>query len=202
MAFTTVLKGMSLKTQYIIKRIFDVLVSFALLVCLLPLFVLLALVIKLDSPGPILYKATRVGKKQAPFKMWKFRTMQANADRVGPGLTEHDDPRITSVGKLLRRLSLDELPQLFNVLFGQMSLVGPRPEITEIVKNYSAGQLKALSVYPGITGLSQINGRDDLPVDKKVGFDLEYIEKFSLVQDFIIIVKTIPALLNGRGNRF
>lgn len=134
--------------------------------------------------------------------VWKFRTMVKDADKIGGGLTDHGDSRITKVGRVLRRLSLDELPQLFNVVRGEMSIVGPRPEIPEIVANYSTTQRRALSVKPGITGLSQINGRDDLPIKKKLGYELEYVENFSLLLDLKILLKTIPAIIGGQGNRF
>ena len=128
--------------------------------------------------------------------------MVNNAHLIGPGLTAHNDKRITPLGKFLRRSSIDELPQLINVLMGNMSIVGPRPEIPEIVKTYTTEQKRALTVKPGITGLSQINGRDDLPIDKKLKYELEYVESSSMVFDLKIIIKTIPALLSGRGNRY
>ena len=184
-----------------VKRALDFIVSSVLVLLLLPLFALLALLIKLESSGDVFYRAERIGKAGKPFLMWKFRTMLTGADRMGPGLTEHGDPRITRVGSVLRRLSLDELPQLLNVLAGEMSLVGPRPEIAEIVDTYTPHQRLALSVLPGITGLSQINGRDDLPVEDKVAFDLEYVNGFSLIMDLKIVLKTIPAIISGRGNR-
>jgi len=187
--------------EFRVKRALDCIVSSILVLLLLPLFALLALLIKLESSGDVFYRAERIGKAGKPFRMWKFRTMLTGADRMGPGLTEHGDPRITRVGSVLRRLSLDELPQLLNVLAGEMSLVGPRPEIAEIVDTYTPQQRLALSVLPGITGLSQINGRDDLPVDDKVAFDLEYVNGFSLIMDLKIVLKTIPAIISGRGNR-
>jgi len=156
----------------------------------------------MESRGPVFFRHERVGKDGNPFMVWKFRTMVRDADKAGPSLTSHGDPRITGVGRVLRRLSLDELPQLFNVVCGEMSLVGPRPEIPELVANYTQAQKRALSVKPGITGLSQINGRDDLPINKKLGYELEYVENFSLLLDFKILLKTIPALLSGEGNRF
>jgi len=128
--------------------------------------------------------------------------MTHGADQIGPELTEHRDNRITGVGKLLRRLSLDELPQLFNVILGEMSLVGPRPEIPEIVQTYSPQQKKALSIRPGVTGLSQINGRDDLPIEVKLNFEVEYVRTVSMGLDFKILLKTIPAIINARGNRY
>ena len=148
------------------------------------------------------FRHTRVGKDEVSFQMWKFRTMTHAADKIGPELTEHGDNRITGVGKLLRRLSLDELPQLFNVILGEMSLVGPRPEIPEIVQTYSPQQKKALSIRPGVTGLSQINGRDDLPIEIKLNFEVEYVRTVSMGLDFKILLKTIPAIINARGNRY
>lgn len=167
-----------------------------------PLFALIALLIRLDSKGPVFYKAKRIGKNGEPFLMWKFRTMHQDADRIGPGLTQDNDSRITRIGKFLRRLSLDELPQLFNVLRNEMSIVGPRPEIPEIVETYSPAQKRALSVKPGITGLSQINGRDDLPIDDKLRYEVEYVDKLSLILDVKILLKTFPAIVNARGNRY
>jgi lipopolysaccharide/colanic/teichoic acid biosynthesis glycosyltransferase len=128
--------------------------------------------------------------------------MVDKANLIGPGLTKKNDHRITKFGKFLRRTSIDELPQLLNVLKGEMSIVGPRPEIPEIVETYSKKQREALTVKPGITGLSQINGRDDLPIDKKLIFELEYVQKNSFLFDLIIIIKTVPVLFSGRGTRY
>lgn len=133
--------------------------------------------------------------------MWKFRTMVENASQIGPNLTATNDMRITRVGKYLRRISLDELPQIINVMKGEMSIVGPRPEIPEIVSTYTPEQKKALTIKPGITGLSQISGRDDLPIDVKLNYEIEYVERFSFTLDCKIVFKTIPTLINGRGNR-
>ena len=184
------------------KRILDVVLSIFITLILSPLFFLLAILIKLGSKGPVFFRHERVGKDEAPFQMWKFRTMTHEAEQIGAALTEHGDSRITGVGKLIRRFSLDELPQLFNVLLGEMSLVGPRPEISEIVQTYSPQQKKALSIRPGITGLSQINGRDDLPIDVKLNFEVEYVKTVSIGLDFKILLKTIPAIINARGNRY
>ncbi len=186
----------------IVKRAFDLLFAALLLILFLPLFLVIAILIKLESKGPVFFKHTRVGKDGCNFRMWKFRTMVKDAHRLGPGLTRHGDPRITSLGKVLRRLSIDELPQLINVLKGEMSIVGPRPEIPEIVSAYTAEQLRALSVKPGITGLSQINGRDDLPIDKKLQYEVRYVESRSLALDLKILLRTLPAVLEARGNRF
>lgn len=192
----------SSKGQYFIKQIIDIGAALFLIVVLSPIMLIIAIAIKLDSKGPAFYKQTRVGKEASLFLMWKFRTMVVEADTIGPGLTEHHDGRITMAGKFLRRLSLDELPQLFNVLRGEMSLVGPRPEIPEIVQTYSKQQQRALSIKPGITGLSQINGRDDLPLDIKLKYEVDYVENCSLALDFEILLKTISVVISGQGNRY
>ncbi|TDI80264.1 MAG: sugar transferase [Caldithrix sp.] len=184
------------------KRIVDIVLSILITLILSPLFFLVAILVKLASKGPVFFRHARVGKNEEPFQMWKFRTMTHGADQIGPGLTEDEDSRITGVGKFLRRLSLDELPQLFNVMLGEMSLVGPRPEIPEIVQTYSPQQKKALSIRPGITGLSQISGRDDLPIDIKLNLEVEYVETVSMGLDFKILLKTIPTIINARGNRY
>lgn len=192
----------SSKGQYFIKQIIDIGAALFLIVVLSPIMLIIAIAIKLDSKGPAFYKQTRVGEETSLFLMWKFRTMVVEADTIGPGLTEHHDARITMAGKFLRRLSLDELPQLFNVLRGEMSLVGPRPEIPEIVQTYSKQQQRALSIKPGITGLSQINGRDDLPLDIKLKYEVDYVENCSLALDFEILLKTISVVISGQGNRY
>lgn len=183
------------------KRAFDIVLASLFLILFSPLFILFGILIKLEGEGQIFFKHTRSGLNEKPFKMWKFRTMVNNADKIGPGLTAAKDPRITRIGGLLRRTSLDELPQLINVLKGEMSIVGPRPEIPEIVATYSKEQKRALTIKPGITGLSQVNGRDDLPVDVKVGYDIKYVDELSPVLDLKILLKTLPAVMSGRGNR-
>jgi lipopolysaccharide/colanic/teichoic acid biosynthesis glycosyltransferase len=171
-------------------------------IVLLPLIFLFSLIVVVDNKGPAIYKARRVGKNGKEFKMWKFRTMIINADKIGPVLTKQGDERITPVGTFLRRYSLDELPQIINVIKGEMSLVGPRPEVPEIVAMYSKKQLRVLSVKPGITGLSQINGRDDLPFEKKLNIENEYINSISISTDIKILFSTIPVVLRGTGARY
>jgi len=184
------------------KRIIDLGMASMLILIFFPLFLIIAIAIKLESRGAIFFRHVRVGKDEKTFLMWKFRTMIDGADKAGPGLTKDRDPRITKVGRLLRRVSLDELPQLFNVVRGEMSIVGPRPEIPEMVQTYSEQQKRALSIKPGLTGLSQVNGRDDLPINDKLKYEIEYVEKSSLILDLKILLKTVPAILNGRGNRY
>lgn len=185
-----------------VKNLFDGVLAGLLLVVLSPLFAVIVLLIRLDSRGPVFFRQPRVGKDGKLFKMIKFRTMVQNADKMGPGLTADNDPRITRVGRFLRRISLDELPQLFNVLRGEMSLVGPRPEIPEIVGTYRPWMRQALRIKPGMTGLSQVNGRDDLELVDKLNYEVKYVEEYSLLLDLRILLKTIPAVISGRGNRY
>lgn len=193
---------MKAQSEYPGKRVFDVIAAVILLVPCVPLFVLVAIAIKIDSRGPIFFKHTRVGKNGDLFKMWKFRTMVQNADKLGEGITTQGDARITRVGKWLRRTSLDELPQIINVLLGEMSLVGPRPEIPEIVEQYTPEQREALAVRPGITGLTQINGRDNLPMQEKLEMERSYVHKLSPLLDVKILLLTLPAVISGEGARF
>lgn len=187
----------------IVKRTFDLVLSSILVVLLSPIMLMIALAIKLDSSGPSLYRASRVGENCRPFRMYKFRTMIEGADKLlGDDLENHKskaDPRVTRVGRFLRRMSLDELPQLFNVLRGEMSLVGPRPEQPWIVEKYEPWQRKRLSVMPGMTGWWQVNGRSDRPLFMNTEYDLYYIQNYSPVLDLVILWKTIWVVLRGKG---
>jgi lipopolysaccharide/colanic/teichoic acid biosynthesis glycosyltransferase len=176
----------------------------------LPLMAVIAAAIKLESRGPVLYTALRAGKKGRTFKCYKFRTMCADADRAkdllrahnqrqGPTFKIVNDPRITPLGRILRRYSLDELPQLWNVLTGSMSLVGPRPHPMDDYQRYALEDRRRLDVAPGITGLWQITARDDPSFSKNMALDLQYIEDWSLRTDLAIILKTFPAVLSGTG---
>jgi exopolysaccharide biosynthesis polyprenyl glycosylphosphotransferase len=193
------------------KRVFDVAASFLGLLIFSPLLIALAVAIKLDSPGPALYKSLRVGKKGQPFPCFKFRTMIVNADhlkaslrsrneRSGPFFKIADDPRITRLGKILRKYSLDELPQLWNVLRGEMTLVGPRPHPMDDYQQYSLDHLRRLEVKPGITGLWQTTARRDPSFETNMLLDLEYIEHWSLWLDCKILLTTIPAVLRAEGS--
>ena len=196
--------------QVVAKFTFDILVASCLLLVLSPLFVVISVAVKVTSSGPILYRQRRVGLRGRPFTMLKFRTMHAGAEADVPSLRAahgvddvmfkmKDDPRVTRVGKLLRRYSLDELPQLFNVVRGDMSLVGPRPALPDEVAKYEDWHLDRLEVPPGITGLWQISGRANLSFDECVQLDLFYIENWSLTYELFIIGKTIPVVLSRRG---
>lgn len=192
------------------KRVADFLLSFAGLISLSPLMMLIALLIKLDSRGPALYRALRVGRKGRRFRCYKFRTMLEHADAMKVGLRSRnqrngaffkisDDPRITRVGRFLRRYSLDELPQLWNVLVGDMSLVGPRPHPPDDVERYNLGDLRRLDFVPGITGLWQVTARQDPSFERCVDLDVEYIEKWSLSLDLKILWLTVATVLQGSG---
>jgi lipopolysaccharide/colanic/teichoic acid biosynthesis glycosyltransferase len=195
---------------YLGKRLIDIIGGLAGLSFTLIVWSLIALAIKLDSQGPVIFRQVRIGQGGRPFTLYKFRTMSATAPeelaqliaRRGlrePVLKLDDDPRLTRTGRFLRRWSLDELPQFWNVLKGEMSLVGPRPEEARIVAHYNDWHRRRLAVKPGMTGPMQVNGRADLPLDERVALELEYIEHFSLHRDLLIIAQTLPAILKGRG---
>ncbi|MBK8904231.1 MAG: sugar transferase [Anaerolineaceae bacterium] len=198
------------RTQQVAKRLLDLVVVLVGGIPALLVMGIIALAIKLDSPGPIIYKAARVGKNGRPFQMYKFRSMVVDADRHkealkqfnqadGPIFKMKDDPRMTRVGRFIRRASLDELPQIYNVLRGQMSLVGPRPPLAEEVAEYKPWHKQRLSVIGGITGLWQVSGRSDLTFDELCLLDIYYIENWSLSMDIRILLQTIPHSLFGRG---
>lgn len=192
------------------KRAIDIAVAATLLLVLLPLFALIALLIKLDSRGPVLFRQVRSGKDGKPFVFLKFRSMVADAEQRraelealnnadGPIFKMRRDPRATRVGRVLRRTSLDELPQLWNVLRGDMSLVGPRPPLPDEVARYAPWQHGRLAVRPGLTGLWQVSGRSLLGFEQMVMLDLEYIARWSLALDLRIVLRTIGAVLSMRG---
>jgi exopolysaccharide biosynthesis polyprenyl glycosylphosphotransferase len=195
----------------VVKRAIDVAVSALALLVASPLMVLIALIIKLESPrGPVIFRHTRIGKDGAPFTMFKFRSMRPSAaderplleaqnEAIGPLFKIRQDPRLTRVGRFIRRYSVDELPQLVNVLRGDMSLVGPRPPIPSEVEEYEDWHKKRLAVSPGMTGLWQVSGRSELDFDEMVMYDIYYIEHWSLSLDFRIFLRTIPTVLSGGG---
>lgn len=180
-----------------LKRGIDFVSALSLLILLSPLLLLIALLIRLSSPGKAFFVQDRVGLDGELFRIYKFRTMRS--DLSGPSLTQENDPRITRVGKWLRRTSFDELPQLLNILKGEMSFIGPRPEIPSIVETYTPEQRGVFRVLPGLSGWSQIHGRDDLSIPTKLRYDLEYVERVSLGLDLFILWKTPGLLLSGRG---
>jgi lipopolysaccharide/colanic/teichoic acid biosynthesis glycosyltransferase len=181
------------------KRIFDFILTSGLLLILSPLILLAALAIKLDSRGPVFYRQERLGRNGKPFFLWKFRSMVVGAETMGAGaLVEKNDSRITGVGRVLRKLSLDELPQLFNVMNGSMSLIGPRPGLRYQVEQYDERQRQRLLLRPGITGWAQIHGRNAIPWDRRIQLDLEYLEKCSLKTDLYILLRTPAVILGGQ----
>ena len=198
------------KYQAAAKRSFDLVLASLGLIVTLPLWLVVAVAIKVSSPGPVLFRQLRVGHRGKPFRMLKFRTMVTEAESMldslrtrneatGPLFKLRDDPRITRVGKALRRWSMDELPQLLNVLRGDMSLVGPRPCLPEEVRDFEEWQFDRFEVRPGITGLWQVSGRSMLTFEEYLRTDLFYIDNWSLPYDLYILLKTIPILFSGRG---
>jgi len=195
----------------LLKRFLDISVSLAVLIVLTPFLLLIALLIKLQDGGPVFYVSSRVGKWGRPFSFYKFRSMRKDAEQLKDSLLAYNeekdavtfkirkDPRITSLGQFLRKTSLDEIPQLWNVLHGDMSLVGPRPHLPREVDLYTLEERRRLDVAPGITGIWQVSGRSDIPFTKQVQLDLQYIESQSVLLDFLLLLKTIPAVLFGKG---
>ena len=201
----------TVRLSYALKRFFDVVFSILALILLLPLFAVLAILIKATSRGPVFFVQTRVGRYGRNFPFYKFRSMYADAEQRKAALMAQNqsadgvifkmkkDPRITPVGRFIRRTSIDELPQFLNVLFGDMSLVGPRPPVPSEVSQYTLEDRKRLMVRPGLTCLWQISGRSDIPFKQQVLLDKEYIQSRSLWKDLVILLRTVPAILSGRG---
>jgi exopolysaccharide biosynthesis polyprenyl glycosylphosphotransferase len=196
--------------QRSVKRLFDIFVSAGALVVLSPLFLVVAVLIKLTSQGPIFFRQARVGLHGRPFNMFKFRTMVVNAEalkqqllasneQTGPVFKIRNDPRITSIGGFLRKHSIDELPQLINVLRGDMSIVGPRPPVAQEVAKYEGWQRRRLSVRPGLTCIWQVSGRNQITFQEWMYLDMRYIDHWSITDDLNLILRTFPIVLTGRG---
>ena len=204
------------------KRAFDLLATSLMLVVASPVMLVIALLIKQTSPGPVLFAQERLGKDGKPFRFYKFRSMEHNSDDAihrqfvamfiggeDDGFTDTNpgdhvfkmkrDPRVTGIGAMLRRTSLDELPQLFNILMGEMSLVGPRPPIAYEIENYQPWHMERLKAVPGLTGLWQVSGRSTVSFEEMVPLDIRYINNWSPWQDFRILLKTIPVVFQGTG---
>ncbi len=182
------------------SRALDVALAALALAVAAPLLALAALAIRLESRGPVVFRQRRVGLDGRPFDLWKLRTMVSGAEATGAGIyVLEGDPRITRTGRLLRRFSLDELPNLINVLKGEMAIVGPRPTVQEQVDRYTERQLRRLEVKPGITGWAQVNGRTSLPWPDRIELDVWYVEHRSLRLDLRILAKTARMLATGRG---
>jgi len=197
--------------SFLIKRVLDVTLSTLVLLLVSPVMIGIALAVGFGSKGPIFYKAQRIGRKGRTFTCYKFRTMVVDADRLREDLAHlneregvlfkiSDDPRVTKVGKLLRKYSLDELPQLFNVLMGSMSMVGPRPPMAAEVQQYDLAHLRRLDVLPGMTGLWQVEARQDPSFDSYISLDTAYVENWSLLLDMRILARTIGVVVGGTGS--
>lgn len=193
------------------KRLIDVIGSIVALVVFTPAMLVIMLLIKLEDKGPVFYGQTRIGKNGAEFKMWKFRSMRENAhelrsqmmaqnDADGPMFKIKDDPRVTKIGHFIREKSLDEIPQFFNVLKGEMSLVGPRPSLPEEIMEFDSRERERLNVLPGLTGLWQVSGRNDLSFDDMIALDLEYVKHHSVLWDIKIIFITVAQMFFSKGN--
>ncbi len=206
-----VLWHLTIRSSAAFKRLMDIILALFAIICGSPVFLLTALLVKLTSPGPIIFSQIRVGRFGRHFKFYKFRSMYIDAEARKAELMKHNessdgvifkmkrDPRITPVGRFIRKFSIDELPQLFNVLLGDMSLVGPRPPLPSEVRTYSLEERKRLNITPGITCIWQVSGRSELPFSKQIALDKEYIASRSAWKDFLILLKTIPAILTGKG---
>lgn len=201
---------LSLRQSMVWKRPLDLTLSLAMVLFLAPIFLVITILVKLSSPGPVLFVQTRVGKEGQPFAMFKFRTMFINAearraellahsDREGVCFKLKNDPRITLVGGWLRRLSVDEFPQIFNVMRGDMSLVGPRPALPSEVAAYPSRARQRLAVLPGITGAWQVAGRAEISFDRMVELDIDYARNSNLRTDLLILLRTVGAVFSGRG---
>jgi lipopolysaccharide/colanic/teichoic acid biosynthesis glycosyltransferase len=200
-----------LRSLLVVKRVFDLVISAVTLVVLSPFFLVVAVCIIIEDGFPVIFAQKRVGMDGREFMMLKFRTMCRNAEQLQEDLMDSNesgdgvmfkmksDPRVLCCGRLFRRFSVDELPQFFNVLKGDLSIVGPRPPLPDEVKRYSLSDRKRLHVKPGLTCLWQISGRSDIPFGKQVSLDMQYIQSQSIWKDLMIVLKTIPAVLFGRG---
>lgn len=203
--------SMTINGSVFLKRLTDIVLSVMCIIMAFPIFLVTALLIKLTSPGPIIFSQVRVGKYGRHFRFYKFRSMYVDAEarkeellgrnesKDGVIFKMKHDPRITPVGRFIRKFSIDELPQLFNVLLGDMSLVGPRPPLPREVRNYSIEERKRLNITPGITCIWQVSGRSELSFGQQKELDKQYIASRSAWNDFLILLKTVPAILSGRG---
>jgi undecaprenyl phosphate N,N'-diacetylbacillosamine 1-phosphate transferase len=183
----------------ILKRGFDIIISLSALIILLPVLLFIVIAIKVSSKGPAVFKQQRAGKNGNPFVFYKFRTMTIDADPFGPSPKSGRDPRLTKVGRILREYSFDELPQLFNILKGDMSVVGPRPLYLSQIPEWSERQKKRLLLKPGLTGLAQISGRGEITLEEKLELDVKYVETASFLTDLRILLATIAYIFSRKG---
>ncbi len=202
-----------IKAYDILKRFIDIIIGTIGLIVCIPIFIIIGIAIKIDSKGPVFFKHKRIGKHGKKLEIYKFRTMIENAEEAMKNFTEEqkkefaenfkleNDPRVTRVGKILRKTSLDELPQIINILKGEMSIIGPRPVVRSELEKYGSNQDKFLSVAPGLTGNWAANGRSDVSYEERMALELDYIENRNLILDMKIFFKTIGSVLKGRGAR-
>ncbi len=202
-----------IKAYDILKRFIDIIISTIGLIVCIPIFIIIGIAIKIDSKGPVFFKHKRIGKHGKKLEIYKFRTMIENAEEAMKNFTEEqkkefaenfkleNDPRVTRVGKILRKTSLDELPQIINILKGEMSIIGPRPVVRSELEKYGSNQDKFLSVAPGLTGYWAANGRSDVSYEERMALELYYVNNRSLILDMKIFFKTIGSVLKGRGAR-
>ena len=202
-----------IKAYDILKRFIDIIIGTIGLIVCIPIFIIIGIAIKIDSKGPVFFKHKRIGKHGKKLEIYKFRTMIENAEEAMKNFTEvqkkefaenfklENDPRVTRVGKILRKTSLDELPQIINILKGEMSIIGPRPIVKSELEKYGSNQDKFLSVAPGLTGYWAANGRSDVSYEERMALELYYVNNRSLILDMKIFFKTIGSVLKGRGAR-
>lgn len=202
-----------IKAYDILKRFIDIIIGTIGLIICIPIFIIIGIAIKIDSKGPVFFKHKRIGKHGKKLEIYKFRTMIENAEEAMKNFTEEqkkefaenfkleNDPRVTRVGKILRKTSLDELPQIINILKGEMSIIGPRPVVKSELEKYGSNQDKFLSVAPGLTGYWAANGRSDVSYEERMALELYYVNNRSLILDMKIFFKTIGSVLKGRGAR-
>lgn len=202
-----------IKAYDILKRFIDIIIGTIGLIVCIPIFIIIGIAIKIDSKGPVFFKHKRIGKHGKKLEIYKFRTMIENAEEAMKNFTEEqkkefaenfkleNDPRVTRVGKILRKTSLDELPQIINILKGEMSIIGPRPVVKSELEKYGSNQDKFLSVAPGLTGNWAANGRSDVSYEERMALELDYVNNRSLILDMKIFFKTIGSVLKGRGAR-
>ncbi|MGD6957328.1 sugar transferase [Rossellomorea aquimaris] len=196
--------SLSSATHLMVRRLFDIVLAIAGLVVAFPLLVIFSIAIKLDTKGTVFYRQERVGVKGKYFKLLKLRTMEMDAETDGPRWAGINDPRVTRIGRYLRKTRIDELPQLINVLKGDMSMIGPRPErpvFTEIFNQKTPGFIKRLAIKPGLTGWAQVNGGYDITPEEKLAYDLEYIRKRNFFLDVKILLLTFKVVMTGEGAR-
>jgi len=182
-----------------VKRCIDLVLALILCVVLLPIYFILAALVALEDGFPVFYRPQRGGYKNKPFRIFKFRTMVKNADQIGGGTTALNDPRITKVGNFLRKTKLDETPQLFNIIAGTMSFVGPRPELLKYTAQYTGEEELIHQVRPGITGLAQVNGRNAISWEKRFEYDVQYVDNITFLGDWKIMFRTVGKVLKRDG---